>query len=295
MIECALPAGGSSSRLLYLSSSCVRSNSATEAVEKLSGITPNIELSGGTSHDEGLLDKLEKIKEEKNINFLIHGYFPPPMKHFILNFADTGQRTRDFIRESVRYAKALGVGYYSVHSGFKADFGFKDELLTNPGGESYSEDGISENIEWFGKEFPGIKLAVENLYPNNRNGECCFLLRPEEITGFLTREKTAYLLLDLGHLQVSARFFGFDFAGAADMLLSDYAGRVMEIHLSENKGDFDDHGLIHEGSVQLEIVRRHADGILENGINLVVEARNSPHEELALCYNLVCERVFAAK
>lgn len=118
-----------SQNLLYLSTSCINKGTIIEAVEELSRITPNIELSGGSEYDPDLLDRLNKTKREKNINFLIHSYFPPPKDHFILNFADKDEKTRQFIRETMRYVKSLDISYYSIHAGFKKSFTLANELL----------------------------------------------------------------------------------------------------------------------------------------------------------------------
>lgn len=281
---------------IFLSSSCIKSKNIIDAVERLSNITKNIELSGGSSYDNGLLENLKKIKQQRGLKFLIHGYFPPPKEHFILNFADTSPRTRDFIRQSIKYADALRVSYYSIHSGFSQDFDFKDEILIDKGSKvRYSPDGMMQNIAWFRSEFPDIGLAIENLFPNGGNAECCFLMHIDDIVSFLDTEDDVSLLLDLGHLQVSARFFGFGFEDAAEFILENYAKKIPEIHLSENDGLFDDHRLISENSAQIQIVKRHRDRILKNKINIVIEARDFPIEELRKCYNLVCERVFVLK
>lgn len=272
----------------------MKSKSVIESVERLSRITKNIELSGGSDYDKELLKRLKKIKEGRGLRFLIHGYFPPPKERFILNFADTSSRTRDFIRESISYANALGVSYYSIHSGFSRDFDFKDEILIDTGKEfKYNLDGVMQNIAWFCKEFPDIGLAIENLFPNGGNAECCFLMHVDDIISFLDMTENVSLLLDLGHLQVSANFFGFSFKDAVESILEKYAERIPEIHLSENNRLSDDHKLVDEDSAQIEIIKRHRDKILKNKINITIEARGYPLEALERCYDLVCENVFA--
>ncbi|MEK7846328.1 MAG: hypothetical protein AAB257_05125 [Nitrospinota bacterium] len=117
------------SNLLYISTSSIQTKDITKAVNQLTGITKNIELSGGCEYNEDLLEKLIKIKQEKNINFLLHGYSPPSQKYFILNFADKSGKTRQFITETMAYAKSLDIPYYSIHAGLKKTFIFDNELL----------------------------------------------------------------------------------------------------------------------------------------------------------------------
>lgn len=271
---------------LFLSTQCIKGN-IIETIEDLSEITTNIELSGGTQYTPNLLENLINIKENKNISFLMHGYFPPPKEHFVLNFADTREKTRDFIREAIQFVRALGIGYYSIHTGFKRDYEFSNELLINPKGENYSLDSIYENIEWVKKEFPDIKLALENLYPNNLNVDSCFLMHIDEITGILTNRKDIYLLLDLGHLKISSRILNFDYYEAVELIFNKYGDRIMEIHLSENQGEYDDHNLLYSDSVQYMAMRNYAGIIRNYNINMSLEVRNVSLEQLRRCYELL--------
>lgn len=271
---------------LFLSTQCIKGN-IIEAIEDLSEISSNIELSGGGQYDINLPGRLIEIKEKKNINFLIHGYFPPPREHFILNFADTSEKTREFIKNTIRFIRALGMDYYSVHAGFKRDFEFSNELLVNPKGEHYSLDGIYENIEWFKEEFPDIKLALENLYPNNLNVDSCFLMHIDEITGILTNRQDIYLLLDLGHLKISSRILNFNYYEAMELILNKYGDRILEIHLSENHGEYDEHNLLYSDSVQYMAMRNYAGIIRNYNINMSLEVRHVSLEQLRRCYELL--------
>lgn len=271
---------------LFLSSQCIKRGNIIEAVEALSEISPNIELSGGSQYDTNLLDRLIEIKENKNINFLIHGYFPPPKEHFILNFANTGEKTREFIRETMRFVRALGINYYSIHAGFKRDFELDGELLINPAGKHYALEGICKNIEWFNKEFPHTKLAIENLYPNNMNKESCLFMHIDEIVEFLKRDKNTYFLLDLGHLKISSRLLGFDYLNAVELLFEKHGSRILEIHLSENNGSYDDHLMVYSDSIQYEIIKEYATIIKDRGINVVIEARNYSLKYIEKCCKL---------
>ncbi|MEK6791514.1 MAG: hypothetical protein AABY45_07440 [Deltaproteobacteria bacterium] len=277
--------------MVYVSTASVQTDDAAQAVSALStsGIL-SIELSGGGAHDAGLLEKLMALKREKGIVFLVHGYFPPPPEHFILNFADTGARTRQFITGSLGFVSALDAPYYSIHAGFRKEFTFNNELLyETKGAPCFSLSGIDENISWFKVVNPGTRLVIENLYPNNKNIEACFLMHIGEITSFIAGRPDVELLLDLGHLNVSATLLGFNFQSAVDRLFTDYAGRIAEIHLSENHGDTDDHLLLCKDSRQLGIVRETAKIIRENGVRLTIEGRGAKMKDVLKSYALVSE------
>lgn len=274
--------------LLYISTSCIKNRTIIETVEELSRITPNIELSGGSEYDPDLLDRLNKTKKEKNINFLIHSYFPPPEDHFILNFADRSEKTRQFVKETMGYAKSLDIAYYSIHAGFKKTYTFAKELLFDAGDKNpFVLEDIEKNIDWFTKEFSDKKIALENLYPNNSNKECCFMMHIDEIVWMLDKYSNIYLLLDLGHLKISSRSFGFNYLDAVELLFNKYSQKILEIHLSENDGIQDDHFIVHSDSIQYMILRKYACIVGQNGINITIESRNATVKEIGECFILI--------
>ncbi|MBF0518192.1 MAG: DUF692 family protein [Nitrospirae bacterium] len=272
---------------IFISTQCIKRGGIIESIEAISEITPNIELTGGNLYEENLLDKLRQIKGKKQLNLLIHGYFPPPKNDFVLNFACTGNKTRDFIRETMAFVRALDIEYYSVHGGFKRDFDVKDEILINPSGPQYTMQRVYENIEWFKREFPEKILVIENLYPNNNDPENSLLTHIDEITELMDSGNHVYLLLDLGHLKISSRLFRFNYLDAVNTLFERFGNRIREVHLSENTGNNDDHFIVHTDSVQYMIIRKYARIIAENKINIAVESRNSSIDELTRCYNVI--------
>jgi sugar phosphate isomerase/epimerase len=276
-------------KTVYISSSSIIESNVIEAVNKLMSITRNIELSGGASYNPGLLENLVGIKKDKSVNFLLHGYFPPPQDHFILNFADTGDKTRNFIRESMSFVTKLDVPYYSIHTGFKKNYVSNEyELLFEAGdSSSYSIDDMKENIEWFHDQYGGMRIAIENMYPNNNNTECAYLMHVDDILSFYNEVPNVFLLLDLGHLKISSKIFGFDYRHAVDRIFDACDGKILEIHLSENGGDVDSHRIITSDSDQYFIIRRYASLIRSRCMNITLEARNYSLDALAVCYNLI--------
>jgi len=277
------------SAFLYISTSSVSTDDCIEAGRQLSGITENIELSGGCLHDENLLEQLMELRRQKSINFLVHSYFPPPHEHFVLNFADTGRKTRSFIKETMCFVDALDIDYYSIHAGFKKTFILNNEVLFKSGDTRvFALEDIEENLEWFAREFPGKKLALENLY----NRECCFMVHIDEIVSMMDSFPDIYLLLDLGHLKISSGLLGFDYLDATAFLLERYAHRILEIHLSENNAMADDHFILHPDSIQHMIIREYARLITMNKINITIESRNSGLQDLSECFAMI-NRVLA--
>jgi len=270
--------------LLYISSSCVNNSSIFESIDRIKDITKNIELSGGSKIQNNMIEKIIKLKNIDSLNFLIHSYFPPPAENFVLNFADTSDKTRDFITHSMEYIINLDLPYYSIHAGFKQDFNFKNELLVN-GKNSFPLENIKKNISWFYDNFTK-NLALENLFPNGQN-ETCFASHIEEIIELLEFDKRIFLLLDLGHLKISSRFYGFNYLEAVNLLFDKYSNRILEIHLSENNGIEDKHYIIQSDSIQYMILEKFRKNIIDNNINLVIEARGYSIDELKSCYTLL--------
>jgi uncharacterized protein (UPF0276 family) len=128
---------------------------------------------------------------------------------------------------------------------------------------------------------------LENLYPNNGNKECCFMMRVGDIADALELLPAVYLLLDLGHLKISSSTLGFDYLKAVEFLFEKYADRILEIHLSENNAFNDNHFPVYSDSVQYEIVCNYKELIKAKNINVTIEARNSAREDLLECYLLI--------
>jgi sugar phosphate isomerase/epimerase len=273
--------------VLYVSTSAINSKKTSECVEKCAQITKNIELSGGCDYEEGLLAKLIGIRDRLGLNYLLHGYFPPPKGHFIMNFAENSKRTRAFIEEGAAYVEALNIPYYSVHAGFKKTYGLNKEILIDSSGNNeFTIGDIGESVSYFTINHPAIRLALENLYPN-AGMDCCFMMHIEEITEILDRFPGIYLLLDLGHLKISSRHTGFNYAATVELLFEKYADRILELHLSENDGLTDRHWPIYTDSIQYLIVKHYAGQINKRGINVAIETRNSDFEEVSACFQLI--------
>jgi hypothetical protein len=272
--------------MIYLSSSCIKSSNVLDSIATLSGISKNIELSGGSNCQENLLESLKKLQEE-GFNFLLHGYFPPPKDHFLLNFADPSLKTQEFIQKSAFYTKELGISYYSTHAGFARNFSIGKSENLEDGIDRFDIEGIQKNTNWFFENTNGLGLALENLFPNNGDKNCCYWMKPECIAEALDADTRVSLLLDLGHLKISANTFGFSWETTCEEILERFAHRIKEIHVSENGGIYDDHLSIGKDSRQIVILKKYADSIRKYGINVTLEARESSLPQLQDSYNLI--------
>lgn len=79
----------------------------------------NIEL--GSNHKKGN----DNLILDKNCNYIVHNYFPPDQKNFILNIASTSSQVQEksinFIKNTILWCSKNGIKYYTIHPGFFAE------------------------------------------------------------------------------------------------------------------------------------------------------------------------------
>lgn len=201
--------------------------------------------------------------------WLVHNYFPAPAEPFVLNLASqnpaTLQRSREFCLEAIRLSAALGAPFYSVHSGFLAEF----EPNSLGRALDYAEIGDYElgyatflaslRLLLAAARTAGIRLLVEpnvvapfNLI-DGRN-RLLMLAEPREFTRLFNDLPDPQLgvLLDLGHLRVTAVTLGF----AREEFIEAVAAKVGAFHLHDNDGTADQHLPVAADSWAVEVVRQ---------------------------------------
>jgi sugar phosphate isomerase/epimerase len=213
------------------------------------GVT-KIELSSGVAWGP---DNLEVVRRNRSrFRFLVHNYFPPPERPFVLNLAssDPEIRARSFAhcRGAIDLAHELESDLFTVHAGFALEP--KVSELGRPiAGEATVDieeayrifrDAVGELVAY--GEGLGVRLGIENnvVAPFNlRHGRNAFLLMAtaEEILRLAADIPSSRLgfLIDSGHLNVSARTLGFD----REEFLEAVGPRVFGWHLSDNDGTAD--------------------------------------------------------
>lgn len=257
--------------MIYISSAAVKSTSIEDSVNKLMSIgIRNIELSGGTNYSDNILKKLKGLKKEFSLNLLIHNYFPPPKKDFVLNIASNNRVTRlksvDFVKRSINLAHNLGIDFYTFHPGYTRELHAvqnNDYFLAysspgkNPGLASTNMfKSLSEIREYAFKQ--GVRIGLENLFPIDDAPDSSLLCTPVDIIQFLDyfgQDDNIGFLLDLGHLVISANYFGFDKDEFIETLSKGFQHKIFEIHLSGNDGKKDQHVLLAPDCWQLKAIR----------------------------------------
>lgn len=183
--------------------------------------------------------------------FLVHNYFPPADPPFALNLAaqdrEVLERSRAHCRAAIDLSVELGGQVYAAHAGYTLDvpshaLGRPEILAVLERGSP--DEGYAALVEsaqglCVYASDRGVRFLIEN-HVVTKEGRGVFLIpEPEELARLA--EDVAHpsfgLLLDVGHLKVSAGTYGFDPEEAFDRL----APLTAAFHLSDNDGAVDAH------------------------------------------------------
>jgi sugar phosphate isomerase/epimerase len=210
----------------------------------------NIELSAGLRTD---FKESTLINFANQANIMIHNYFPPREDGIVLNLAslndDIFNKSLMFYKESIRLSALVGSRYFGLHSGFLIDppesalGGVIPRVKLFDRQESISrlKSGLLE-LSGFASRF-GVKVLAENNVSSLANlkshgSNIVLLADPIEIVEFLMDlNNSVGLLLDVGHLKVSANTLNFNLTESFSRLGPFISG----YHLSDNGGESDDH------------------------------------------------------
>lgn len=208
----------------------------------------NIEL--GSSHQYNGNNDISRLYEMPN-KFLIHNYFPPSPESFVLNLASHNPNIRQqsikHIKNAITLSAALNAPFYSFHAGFITDphgFGTTSYLFPAPESESEAEQALSlfvEALEEVGQyaQTRGIHLLVENnVCTEDLKGKLLLQTADEFLTLFQRLSiPNIGILLDFGHLNVTAHTLNFDRMTFIDRL----APNIKAFHIHDNDGTSDAH------------------------------------------------------
>lgn len=213
------------------------------------------EVELGTTTEQ-LGERLVERLRRRGLHYVVHNYFPPPVTEFVLNLAspddEIRRRSLELVEQALATASALGSALYSVHAGFVADpIGFDGRSFVFPAhGDVVAAKerfrGAVEKALVRAREL-GVELLVENNVCTPETRGALLLQTPEEfdeLPGF-------GILLDTGHLNVTATTFGFE----RDDFVRRLRSRIRAVHLHDNDGTADLHEPVTEDSWALEAVR----------------------------------------
>ena len=256
--------------MIYFSSTCSKFEDFGDIVDEMVDLgIRNIELSGNLKFNPDILTHMRLLRDKHRLNLMVHHYFPPPQEPFVLNLAsqnpDIRKKTFSLIQQVSDLIEQLDIPVYGVHGGHCVDmlpemknlhFIIDEQTKVE---KQKALKTFQENVDYIIREFSPRKrkMAVENLFVASKDQHYALLATPDQIDRFMEFARgydNLGLLLDLGHLNVTARTFGFDAVSHARFLLKNYSQKIFQLHLSENDGSFDVHHVHKEDSWQLEIL-----------------------------------------
>ncbi|MBI3542144.1 MAG: TIM barrel protein [Deltaproteobacteria bacterium] len=183
---------------------------------------------------------------------LPHNYFPAPKIPFVLNLGSMDPEIRsksiDHARHGLRLAARSGAPFYSAHAGFcidpkPQDLGHELDLT-----QRHSRDEHWKSFVGAVRELAieasrlGVKMLVENnvVAPFNvaKDGTAPLLCAHFDEVERLAREVSSDglgMLLDTGHLKVSAEALGF----SRDEYMKRVGHLIEAVHHSDNDGKTD--------------------------------------------------------
>lgn len=243
---------------IYVSSGAFSNLKPSESIQILRECGINsIELSAGQPETQWL--DINTLKDNP-LDLLLHNYFPPPFDPFVINLCsqDTRivQRSFEHICHAMQITSNLGQSYYSFHAGFLTELS-----LDNIGSEIADKQIYSreKSLDLFIQQVNELaiiaeQLKIQLLIENNiltkanydKFGCNPFLMVEHEecIRVMQDTSPNVNLLIDVGHLKVSANTLGFD----TNIFLKTCEPWIRAYHLSDNNGLADTNDLITEDS-----------------------------------------------
>lgn len=289
----------------YLSTSCFRKAPLAEAIRSCAELgVRNVEVSA--PHPCQTIDEFAAVFRAfraEGFRFTIHNYFPPPEESFVLNpgALDAGDReaTRRLVDGVLALSEPSGTPVYGIHTGYVGKaMALSDGMFAFDETASDYAAAVDAAVAFINETAPrfqarGVVFALENLFPATKRRHSLFCSL-EEIDEIMNQVPASVgLLLDLGHLNISATLLGFDRMAFLDRFLARYGDRLVEVHISENNGEKDEHLPLYADSWQfgvLDLIRAAPVELLDRRI-YCLEARAGSPPALAECLGRINERL----
>ena len=245
----------------------------------------NLEFSGGPYEKNVLKNLIILKKKNPRIKLLLHNYFPPPKKPFVLNLASFNKKIeKDTIKHylrSIKMCNKLDIPIYSFHAGFRIDpkpkelgkkFVKKNLQNRNQTLEKFIKN--LKKIYLYAKKF-NVKILIENNVITKKNlknfkDDPFLLSHPKEILKFFNIfPYNVGLLLDVAHLKVSSKTLNFNLNKSHESLKK----HISAYHLSDNDFVIDSNQLINKKSWFLKRLKKNLEyytiEVYKNDLNIL--------------------------
>lgn len=238
--------------MIFVSSGAFKTANAREVLETCAtaGFT-ELELSSGLQYTDGLLADVRRC-HGRPFRYLVHNYFPPHARPFVLNLASldatTLDRARDHCKAGIDLSVEFGAPFFSVHAGSAmnataGDLG-KPQLHLAHGEIDRAYGVFVETLVELAAyaDSRNVNLLVENhvvasFNVTNGGNRFLFASTANDIIRLMrdVGSPRLRLLVDVGHLNVTANSLQFD----RYRFIEDVAPWIDAFHLSDNDGHAD--------------------------------------------------------
>ncbi|WP_456277637.1 sugar phosphate isomerase/epimerase family protein [Bacillus sp. AK128] len=209
----------------------------------------------------------EIIKQNKQMEFLVHNYFPPHENPFALNLSSINEDIRfksiKHAKRAIDLCKEIGSPIYSIHAG----------MITNPNrieffeGFSFDKITISESmyleafeklinscreINRYAKE-KGICFAIENSGGHPSKYPYLLMTKQKEFSLLLKEinDSNFGILLDIGHYNVTTSVYEGE---KITNFIDEFSKHIYQVHVHHNDGTNDQH--LPPTDHELKLIRR---------------------------------------
>tara|TARA_Y100000739_G_scaffold181797_1_gene159979 strand:- start:161 stop:1033 length:873 start_codon:yes stop_codon:yes gene_type:complete len=235
--------------MIYISTGGFKFNTCFESIDKLTkkGIK-QIELSGGKFIDNQISELKIIKKNNKNISFQVHNYFPPPKKSFVFNLGslddEVANKSMNHAINSIKLASVLGGKYYSFHGGFLLDPKVEElgkKIKKTPLFErESSKQKFIERVNFLSEIAlrEKVTLLIENNVLSHNNlkefgSNILLMVETEECLEVMQKvNSNVKMLIDVAHLKVSSNSLNFK----KELFLQYLDNWIAAYHLSDNNG-----------------------------------------------------------
>jgi len=227
------------------------------------------------------------ILKKYAFNYIVHHYFPPPEKPFIVNLASQNREILEKsiiqIRKSIDFCADFNINFFSFHAGFRVDPDINlkfscDNIPEYENSFNIFRESVRKIVDY--AEIKGVRIAIENNVLSEYNlidGRNNLLLMCEswEYKRLFNEinSKNLGILLDIGHLKITSNLLKFN----ANVFIDELKDKTFAVHVHENNGRLDEHRCPKDGDWALTTVNRY---FKNRNIPIVLECKCSNKEEL---------------
>lgn len=209
------------------------------------------------SDQDAYFNALKECLEVPNFSFLLHLPYGP--SNNLAKMEDIAL-TKNRLIDAIKFGKKLNVKYFTLHPGEISDNIDVQEAL------KLSIKNVQELADMISPL--GMTLMVENLISSS---ELC--VNPNDVLNYLTqinRSNVAFTF-DIGHAFVA----GYQ---NASNYLSNLTNYLQHLHLSDNFGNTDAHGLLGSGAIDFKRFFKYLKEINYRGYYCAEVIHQSPEE-----------------